>query len=373
MKKLKVGLLMDTILHSDAGVQQIMKGLARYLLANGHEIKFIVPDSKDEGEFKGKIISLGLSFNPIFNTTSIPQSLIISKRKISNMLEKENFDIIHAAIPYNPCFGGRIITSAKCPVVATFMSYFKNDLHRISIKFLNKQISSSYKKIQYFIAPSPSAKQDAEKVIPRDFQIIPHAVELKNYNKSTSQKIKKYDDGLFNLLFLGRLEERKGVSYLLKAYKIIQSRCNNVRLILAGDGPKREELEMIVKKKKLKNVFFEGYIDENEKPNYYATADLCVFPAIYGECFGVVLIEAMIAGKVPVVFGNEGYSWVMEDIPELIVENRNYKALAEKIISLIENPERLTFLEKKCKIKSREYSWSKIGEKIVNIYNSYLK
>ncbi len=372
MNRLKIGLLMDTILHSDAGVQQAMKGLGRFLLSKGHDVKFIVPNSEDKGEFKGRIVSLGLEFNPFFNTTSVPLSLFASRREIREALEREQFDLIHAGIPDNPLFGGRVINHAECPVVVTFMSYLKDEFHRFGIEFMEKGFSQTYKVVDYCIAPSLAAKEHAEKVFPAEFNIIPFGIESRKDSLKSVEKLKKFDDGKFNLLFLGRLERRKGVIYLLQAYKHLRERNKNVRLILVGDGPRRFMLERYVGDEGLEDVVFEGYIDEELKAAYYASADLCVFPAIYGESFGIVLIEAMLAGRVPIVFGNPGYSWVMRDIPELIVPNRRKDLLTEKIAQLIKNPDMLIELKKRCVSKSREYKWDSVGPKILKVYEDVL-
>jgi phosphatidylinositol alpha-mannosyltransferase len=369
---MKVGLVLDTTLDSDAGVQQYFKGLARYLIKNGHTIRFLVPQSRNTGEFKGKIINLAKLFNPLGNSTTVPISFSISgSKKIKKVLEKEKFDVIHISAPFSPFMGAKVVQHAKCPVVIIFHTRTKNWFYRLGGMLLRLIMWPQYKKIDGFISVSDVSEYEAKLAIPGDYTRIPNAVDVSLYSPKV-KKLKKFDDGIKNILFLGRLEDRKGAYYAIKAFEKVSAEFSNSRLIIAGDGPLRNELEQLVRDLKIKNVVFEGYIDEELKPNYYSSADICVFPALYGECFGIVLVEAMASGKIPLAFDNKGYSFVLKGLPELLIEKRDTKTLSKKILFYLKNPIEKKGCEKKCLEYVKRFSWESVGDKVMKLYKSLI-
>lgn len=370
---MKVGLVLDTTLDSEAGVQQYFKGLARFLISRGHEVKFLVPPSKNEGEFKGRVISFGKEIVLRGNANTVPTVLFTKKTKIRKVLNTGIFDIIHIGAPFSPFFGAKILREVDCPIVCTYLVYGKNCLYRLGVALLRIYLSSIYKKIDSLIVVSETARREAEIAIPRKYQKIPIGVDLSKFSQKV-ESLDQYLDGKINIVSIGRFEKRKGQSYLIKAFAKIRNDKENIRLILVGDGPERKNLEKLVKKLKLKNnVIFEGYVSEKLKPGYYASADLCVFPAIYGESFGVVLIESMASGKPTIAFANEGYKCILKSLPELLVENKKVDKLALKINTFLENEELRKEYGRKCLKEAQKFKWDEIGKQVLDIYNKLVR
>ncbi|MBU0976635.1 MAG: glycosyltransferase family 4 protein [Patescibacteria group bacterium] len=368
---MKIGFVLDTTLDSDAGVQQVFKGLGRFLLKSGYDIRFLVPPSKDEGEFKGKIIVFGKQIIIKGNANTIPTVIGSGSSEIKKVLAKEKFDLIHVSAPFSPFLGGRVLKYADCPIVSTYMIYGANFLFRFFARFLRIPLREAYSKIDTFIASSDAAKDEAEEVIPGNYTVIPHGVSLETFS-TKNVPLEKFDDDKINIFTVGRFEKRKGVSYLIRAFAKVKADFDNVRLIVAGDGPLRDDLHSLVKELKLADVHFEGYIPEKLKPRYFATADICVFPAVKGECFGIVLIESMASGKPTIAFANEGYRYVLRNIPELLVENRSVAQLRAKILTLIEDEKLRRKLGALCMKEAKNYSWENIGGQIINVYKKLL-
>ena len=114
-------------------------------------------------------------------------------------------------------------------------------------------------------------------------------------------------------MYIGRLERRKGVKYLLEAFQLFAQHNPDTKLIIAGDGPERERLELLTDDLKLtRNVEFLGYVSEETKLGLLGRADLFCSPAVFGESFGIVLLEAMAAGAVCLAGNNSGYIDVMK-------------------------------------------------------------
>ena len=177
-------------------------------------------------------------------------------------------------------------------------------------------------------------------------------------------------------MFLGRLEERKGLIYLLKAWQILEKKFKNknLRLIIGGDGDLKTKYKNFVKTKNLKNVIFEGMIPSKIVPSYYATADIFVSPAIFGESFGIVLLEAMASGTPLVAFANKGYKTVMKGkYKNFLAEPKDFKALAEKIEILIKDKEKRKEMSNFGLKLAKEYSWPKITDKVLDFYQLCLE
>ncbi len=369
---MKIGYILDTTLDIEGGVQRYFKDLAKYMVSKRHEVRFLVPPSKVEGFLNGRVISFGRNVVVRGNANTVPTVFGVKKEKIKEMLAREDFDVLHVSSPFSPLLGGKILKLSTVPIVSGYMVYNMNNLLKLGAKLLGIVMRGSYKKIDAYYALSRAAKGEAEFTMPGDYKVIPAGVDIDNFSPEV-EPLKKFEGKEKNILYLGRLEERKGVHYLISAFAKITGQYPNTRLIIAGDGPERRRLEKLAKKLKMDNVVFEGFIDEELKPNYYASADLCVFPATKGESFGIVLIEAMASGKVTLGFSNEGYSCVLENLPELIVENKNIDSLAGKISSFLEDEALTEKFEKRCLKEAQKYSWERVGGEIEKVYEECLK
>jgi phosphatidylinositol alpha-mannosyltransferase len=149
--------------------------------------------------------------------------------------------------------------------------------------------------------------------------IIPNGISLDDYKPPHS--FSDVNKPVKTILFLGRLERRKGVIHLLNAYAKLVERCSDVELVIAGDGPDRKKLQYRVEELELPNVSFLGYVTDGQKHKLLRSSDLFCAPALYGESFGIVLLEAMASGLVTVAGNNSGYASVMEELGSLSLVN----------------------------------------------------
>jgi phosphatidyl-myo-inositol alpha-mannosyltransferase len=370
---MKIALVLESTFDSDAGVQQYFKGLGRYLLKQGHDVRFLATYASDNSEFGKNVYSTGRVFNPFLNTTSVPIGIYSSTSRVKKILEEEHFDVVHVGIPVSPFSMSKVIKHASCPVVGTFMIHTQSDIQRIFTKQISRFPINVSRYIDWYTAPNEKTRKEASGIIPGDYQVIPHATEAAQY-RSSAKPLPKFADGKKNILFLGRLENRKGVHLLLQIFPDVMEKIKDVRLIIAGDGPMRKELEKTADDLGItSHVSFEGYIDENLKANYFASADLCVFPATHGECFGIVLIECLSYGKIPVAFANEGYGSVLENLPDVLVENRNLDELTSRIVHFLTNDKERKRSEKACLNEASKFSWDHVGPQFEKIYTRISK
>jgi len=141
-------------------------------------------------------------------------------------------------------------------------------------------------------------------------------------------------------------------------------------LIIVGEGELRKECQNWVKENKLKEVYFEGGKTSRTLPFYYTRADIFVSPAIFGESFGIVLLEAMASGTPFIAFANKGYKEFLKGKrgEEFLVKPKDYRALAKKIEILIRNPRLRKELGHWGIKEAKKYSWSKIADQVLEFY-----
>ena len=121
-------------------------------------------------------------------------------------------------------------------------------------------------------------------------------------------------------------------------------------------------------------VEFKGFISEADKPRYYKSANIAVFPSSGGESFGIVLLEAMAAGNCAVLAGdNPGYRSVMIDKPELLFSPKNTSELSSKLLNLIDNPDYLQEVIQWGNEYVKKFDVSTVGSQLLETYLTSLQ
>ncbi len=216
--------------------------------------------------------------------------------------------------------------------------------------------------------------------------VIPMGVDLKLFSSSSASAAaairKRYGVGKSGkmLLFVGRLAEKKGVTYLISAMKAVAKAFPNCKLVIVGDGPERKSLQQQSQQLDLSdNVVFAGSVPNNELPAYYKAADAFVLPSIVArsgdtEGLGVVLLEAVAAGC-PVVASNVGGipDVIINGKTGLLVEQKNPQQLAAAITNLLSSSQlkkRLVAAARKHVAKG--YSWEAVAEQFSKLISQLL-
>jgi phosphatidylinositol alpha-mannosyltransferase len=364
---MKVALISFHSFYPPGGVKRHILGLAKEFRRRRIEVKIIIPRRKRSENYGKDVILLGTSFPVITGGTATDVVVNFNPLAIENLLKKERFDILHFH-NFTPPSAFQILERSESLNIVTIHANIEKSkfLKRSGFLYLCKKIIQW--KIDGLIGVAPLNLKGSEG-FKRPKIVIPNGIDLDKFHPKVSG-LKKFSDKRINILFLGRIEERKGLIYLLRAYKILTKSFQNLRLIVGGEGPLKSDLEKWVKKNKLKNIIFEGKVEEEKAPVYYASCDIFCSPAIFGESFGLVLVEAMACGKPVVAFANEGYKGVLGNTKgaRFLIKPKDHKTLAQKLEILIKNQKLRREMGQWGIEEAKKYSWQRVATQVLKFY-----
>ncbi len=352
------------------GITNHISSLEYHLTKMGHEVKIIAPASNRVTDFGDRFISIGKP-RPIPASGSICRVTIspwLSSR-VEHVLETEKFDIIHLHEPLMPMLCTTVLRLSGTVNVGTFHAHEGSPGYNFGRPISTIILRRWFRRLDGRIAVSVPAREFANKYMPGEYNIIPNGVDLEHFSPD-KMPIDGYDDGKLNILFVGRLEHRKGVNYLLDAYRSAKMEIPDCRLIIVGPGTRlRGRYEKWVARKGLKDVEFVGRVTYDELPRYYQRADIFCAPATSCESFGIILLEAMAMGK-PVIASNiAGYASVMTHNEEgLLVPPRDAKTLSQALVSLMSDSSLREQLGARGKVKAMNYNWQQVAQNICDYY-----
>jgi phosphatidylinositol alpha-mannosyltransferase len=321
---MKIGLVCPYNITLGGGVQEIVKAVRDELETRGHTVKILTPEPRTvpEGFDARGVVFLGGAADfksPLHTTAQI--SITIDPLEIDKVLFEEKFDIIHFHEPWVPILSRQILSRSNSVNIATFHAKLpENLMSRTITKVVTPYTKSILKYLHELTAVSDAAADYISELTDRPITIVPNGIDLEHFARPAAKR-KELKQNNKELLYIGRLERRKGVRYLLQAFQLLQANHEDVSLIIAGDGPDREKLEALAEELGLRNIKFVGYVSEEEKLRLLHTTDLFCAPALYGESFGVVLLEAMSSGLVTVASNNPGYTAVLQGLGALSLVN----------------------------------------------------
>jgi len=354
------------------GVTAHVTQLARELGRSGHEVQVLAPHSPSrESQDADLHVPLGRSV-PLPSGGSIARVSLSwwLYPKVRALLRKEQFDVIHLHEPMAPILPLCVLEFSDSVNVGTFhASYARQHLYRITHPIIKRW----QQRLHGNIAVSPAARRYVNNAFPGDYEIIPNGIDFKHFSTDVAP-MPQYQDGKINILFVGRLEKRKGLRYLLEAYGKLKWDLPNIRLIVVGPGNPDKESYRVMSSQNLQDVEFVGRVSYDDLPRYYASADIFCSPATGAESFGIVLLEAMSAGKPVVASDIEGFRGVMTHGEQgLLVPKKDSNALAEALGMLARDPELRRKLGGNGNRLAEEYRWEVVAGRVEAYYNTCLK
>jgi phosphatidylinositol alpha-mannosyltransferase len=366
---MKIGLVCPYDITKGGGVQEIVRAMQQGLEARGHDVYIITPRPREGVTPDGKVIFVGTStdFSAPWGTTGQVSSS--ESEAIETMLEEQRFDILHFHEPWVPMLSLQLLSRSNAVNVSTFHAKLPETMMSRTIsKVVTPYTKSVLKYIHELTAVSDAAAEYLCSLTERSVAIIPNGVDLSFYQppKKHVDHRKDKDKVIF---YVGRLEPRKGVKYLLHAFQQLQEKRPGVSLVIAGDGPDREKLEELAADLELHHVHFLGYVTNDEKLKHLQAADLFCAPALHGESFGVVLLEAMACSLVTVAGDNPGYAAVMQGLGAVSLVNPKHTAEFARRLDLLLHENDLRGLWRTWAADQiTQYDWKEIVAQYEQVY-----
>lgn len=368
---MKIGLICPYNIGLGGGVQECVKATYADLKNRGHDVRIITPMSKEVRDNPPQdtiLLGTGTDIRSPFATTA-QVSATFNTDEIEQMLKAEKFDILHFHEPWVPMLSRQLLAKSRSVNVATFHARMPDGMMTKTIeRVITPYTKSILKSFDVLTAVSDPAAQYVRSLTDETVQIIPNGIDLAKYKpqKTRSKSIPR------NILYIGRLERRKGLKYLLEAFaRLADASCE---LRIAGNGPDRQKLEDYAKKLSLKNVRFLGFISEAEKLQLLAEADVFCSPAIYGESFGIVLLEAMAAGVPVVAANNPGYSSVMQGRGFIsLIDPKDIEQFAKRLALMLYDEELANLLRSWAVDYVQRFAYDKVVDRYESLYKQLLK
>lgn len=369
---MKICFVLDDKLDSTDGVQQYILALGGWFSSQGNEVHYLVGQTKrtDISNTHSLTRNLNVRFNQ--NKLSIP--IYSSKKRIKELLERENFDILHIQLPYSPQFGAKVISLASdtTAVIGTFHILPYSFLETKGTKLLGKVLAKSIRRFDKVMSVSSAAQEFVKNSFGIDSEVVPNVVDVVRFRSS-----RKLSHGSkVKIAFLGRLVPRKGALELVRALsKLDPALLSNVEVLIGGTGSEKKKiLHLIDKYQLIHAVKLVGFVTEEDKPNFLGQSDIAVFPATGGESFGIVLLEAMAAGAGVVLGGdNPGYRCVLGEWPETLVNAKSPSEFAKSLEFFISQANERQRIHTQQQRSVEQYNVPRVGQRILKIYNEAIE
>ncbi|MBP5678575.1 MAG: glycosyltransferase [Bacilli bacterium] len=388
---MRIGIFTETYTPYISGLVTSEVMLKHALEKQGHEVYVVTANLesfKYEYDEKERVLKIpGLP-------TGIYDSRLTSVYPIRavNKIKSWNLDVIHSQTEFAVGTFARLFAKQfNIPLVHTYHTLYEDYVHYITKGYFNR----SSKKIVEYLSKFYCETTATELIVPtnkiyklfrekynfeKNIHIIPTGIEVERfYQENQDEKeienlrkllnISKKD---FVILFVGRLAEEKNVKFLIHSQKILADKYKNMKLIIVGDGPDKEEYEEYSKKLGLeKNVIFTGKVAWKDMPYYYHISDIFA-TASKTETQGLTVIEAMAANTVPVCMRDEAFqSMVTEDLNGLFFETE--EEYQKKILYLYENRKELEKIDKQARIQAEHYSSKNYADRVLEVYQRAIK
>ena len=206
----------------------------------------------------------------------------------------------------------------------------------------------------------------------KKIEVTPFGVDLNKFYPSTDNE---QDKNVFTIGTVKALEDKYGIGDLIKAFHLFHQEKPNSRLVIAGDGPQKDEYIQLTKELNIESeTTFPGRIPNDEVPNLIRTFSIFAVPSTEdSESFGVAAVEAMACG-VPVVVSNVGGlpEVVIDGKTGIVVPKKNPRLLADAFNKLATSKELRDGmgLNGVSHVKS-SYNWTNNADDMIKLYDKY--
>lgn len=355
---MKVALVSPYAWDRPGGVQSHVRSLAHALTARGHDVAVLAPATTKKGTREEGVSLIGRAVAIPANGSIAPLSFGPAvARRVRRAIEEMDPDIVHAHEPLIPSVSLLALWYSAAPVVGTFHAAADNSFGYGAAKPL---LGRAAMRLAARTAVSETARDLAARYFPGDYALTPNGVDVSSF-----ADVAPADLGAGKkVVFLGRIERRKGLEVLIQA--MTRLRDLEAEVVVAGSGPEERRLRALAREL-LVPARFLGRVGEADKAALLARADVYCAPGLRGESFGIVLVEAMAAGAPVVCSALPGFKAVAGGAA-VLVEAGEAGFLADALRRVLTDGGLEEKLRKASRRTAAGFDWSRLVGNVEGIY-----
>jgi phosphatidylinositol alpha-mannosyltransferase len=364
---MRVGLVCPYEWTVPGGVGNHVRALAGELRRLGHDVDVLAPAERPVPEpgFVGLGGSLPVPYNgSVARIAFGPRT----HARVRRALAAGGYELLHVHEPLSPSVGLLAARQSRRPVVGTFHANLDRSL---ALRAAGPLLRRTYQRLAGRIAVSASARDTWQRHFGGAMTVVPNGVAPEFFARP--EPLPGWRDGGPTVLFVGRLEPRKGLPYLVRAFLRLKPAFPRLRLLVVGrDDRRQQQRAMALVPPRLRpDLVFVGAVPQADLPSYYASADVFCAPSLGGESFGIVLAEAMAVGLPVVCSDIGGYRDLVRDDREgLLVPPRDPGALATALGALLDNPARRAAMGEAARTAAARYAWEVVAAEVAEVYRA---
>lgn len=364
---MRIAIVCPYDLDRHGGVQDHVRRLANELRTVGERVLTVGPGSLD-----GEHVDVGGAVGVPFNGSVAPLALLPgAARRTRAALRSWGPDVVHVHEPVVPAVGLAAM-GADAPIVTTHHAWAeRTGMYGVVGPVLRRVV----RRAAAHVAVSPAAASfhaAALRMHPRDFRIVPNGVDVGRFADGPGLDRLAGEGPV--LLFVGRLEQRKGLEHAIRAFAHLKTRHPSLRMVVVGDGPERERCQELLPAGLRVDVDMLGRVSDDDLPRCYRSADVFVAPATGGESFGIVLLEALAAGTPVVASDLPGFRSVVDDgRTARLVPPGDARGLADAVDALLSNQTLREAQVAAGREAVEEYDWPWVATRLRSIYRDVVE
>lgn len=369
---MKIGIVTQSYYPVLGGVTEHVWHLGRELERLGHEVVVITGQARTPDDRGLRVIRIGRQI-PLSGYGANVHITVGWKlgRALQKIEEREHFDIVHIQSPADPGLPLIASLTMRSPKVGTHHSF--RDRHTsadITFWIFRRMFDRAVSNVRAHIAVSPSAAAMADRYYPEvPVEIIPNGIDTDRFSPAVDP-IAKYRDGVITILFVGRMDPRKGAKFLFAALPYLEGQLERYRILVVGSGWMKRYYHAHIPMHLQHRVEFAGFASPAELPHYYRSADIYCSPATGNESFGIVLLEAMASGLPVVASDIPGYRHVLQSGQQgLFARPRDPEDVARAIVRLAKSPDERLAMGQAGRKRAQEFDWRSVTQRILTVYD----
>jgi phosphatidyl-myo-inositol alpha-mannosyltransferase len=362
----RIGIVTEEWDSGSGAVREAVAGFAREARRLGHGVRIVTGACRggrgDPEDRADDVVRIGAARTLVRNGV-VARVTGGSGRALRDLLARERFDVVHVHAPLTPVLPLLAVHHATGPVVGSFHAHAPPGL---LLRAARRTLQRYLDRLDAAVAVSRACLGRLEGSLRGEVRIIRGGVDVERFSRG--RRLRRFEDGKLNVLWIGRVERRNGLDVMLAAF-LRAWRQIDARLLVVGDGPLLARARASVPQDLSDDVVFAGHVDA-ERADWYATADV-VCATAQAPSGGVTLLEAMAAGKPILASDVEGYRDVVQHGREgELLSARDPGAWARALVRLSREPVRAAAYGERGRMAVQRHAWPQVAREVIGLYRA---